>query len=150
METLILILSVVMILVGLYGAWPSIRGSAGERRPRQSVPARASPPPVSRPEATRVVPELGQRIEDAGQAMQLPARPNIAQPFPVTGLVSEVDSLRSQVELLRSEVISLSGAQRRESNERPRARRYSTGLYSYLPPALRREVRAVRHLRLHV
>ena len=61
---------------------------------------------------------------------------------PLGGLFSEVDILRAQVEHLRTEVVALSETATR--HERPRTRRYQTGVYSDLPVMLRRHVKEVR------
>ncbi len=117
METLVIIVAFWLILVGVYGALPLIRGEW--RRPVRPV--------VPRPAA-------------AGQTPSL--RRAAAVPGPrADGLSSEVDLLRLEVEQLRSE---LSASSRRGRNSRPRPRRYSTGLDSRLPKGLRRHVQAVR------
>lgn len=64
-------------------------------------------------------------------------------PAPLGGLFSEVDMLRAQVEHLRTEVVALSETATR--HERPRARRYQSGVvYTELPRMLRRHVKEVR------
>jgi hypothetical protein len=61
---------------------------------------------------------------------------------PLGGLFSEVDMLRAQVEHLRTEVVALSETSTR--GERPRTRRYQTGVYADLPRMLRRHVKEAR------
>ncbi len=61
---------------------------------------------------------------------------------PLGGLFSEVDILRAQIEHLRTEVVALSETATR--HERPRTRRYQTGVYSELPVMLRRHVNEAR------
>jgi hypothetical protein len=61
---------------------------------------------------------------------------------PLGGLFSEVDMLRAQVEHLRTEVVALSETATR--HEKPRTRRYQTGVYSDLPRMLRRHVKEAR------
>jgi hypothetical protein len=65
-----------------------------------------------------------------------------AKDEPLGGLFSEVDMLRSQVEHLRTEVVALSETATRQ--ERPRTRRYQTGVYADLPGSLRRHVKEAR------
>jgi hypothetical protein len=60
------------------------------------------------------------------------------------GLFSEVDTLRLQVETLRSEMSALHGA---PNSERPRLRRYRPGQYTELPRTLRRQFRQARAFR---
>jgi len=60
------------------------------------------------------------------------------------GLFSEVDTLRLQVETLRSEMSALNGDTR---GEKARLRRYRSGQYTELPRTLRRHVREVRSFR---
>jgi hypothetical protein len=64
----------------------------------------------------------------------------------VSGFSSEVDMLRAQVEELRSEIAALSGGPAGRQ-DRPRLRRHSIGVYTYLPRLLRRQVREVRSVR---
>jgi len=64
---------------------------------------------------------------------------------PLGGLFSEVDMLRSQVEHLRTEVVVLSETAARP--DRPRTRRYQTGVYADLPRMLRRHVQEARNER---
>jgi hypothetical protein len=63
-------------------------------------------------------------------------------PAPLGGLFSEVDMLRAQVEHLRTEVVALSETATR--HEKPRTRRYQTGVYTDLPRMLRRHVKEAR------
>jgi hypothetical protein len=58
------------------------------------------------------------------------------------GLFSEVDTLRLQVETLRSEVSALHGD---PGVEKAHLRRYRAGQYTELPRRLRRQVREVRN-----
>ena len=71
------------------------------------------------------------------------ARTSTDQPV-LGGLFSEVDTLRLQVETLRSEMSALSGMPR---SEKARLRRYASGQYTDLPRSLRRQVREVRNYR---
>ena len=68
---------------------------------------------------------------------------SIDQPV-LGGLFSEVDTLRIQVETLRSEMSALNGDPR---GERARLRRYRSGQYTELPRTLRRQVREARNFR---
>ena len=65
-----------------------------------------------------------------------------ARPAPLGEVFSEVDMLRAQVEHLRTEVVALSETATR--HERPRTRRYQTGVYADLPRMLRRHVKEAR------
>jgi hypothetical protein len=85
---------------------------------------------------------MGNRAEQArsqmhGASVGLPKRP-----APLGEVFSEVDMLRAQVEHLRTEVVALSETATR--HERPRTRRYQTGVYADLPRMLRRHVKEAR------
>ena len=74
------------------------------------------------------------------------ARQKTKDAAPLGGLFSEVDLLRAQVEHLRTEVVALSETATRQ--ERPRARRYQSGVvYTELPRMLRRHVKEARNER---
>jgi hypothetical protein len=60
------------------------------------------------------------------------------------GSFSEVDTLRLQVETLRSQMSAGGGSPR---SEKARLRRYASGQYAELPRSLRRQVREVRNYR---
>ena len=90
-----------------------------------------------------------ERARDAQQAgirsAAFSARMGVSREQPVLGgLFSEVDTLRLQVETLRSEMSALNGEPRAE---KARLRRYRPGQYTELPPTLRRQVREVRSFR---
>jgi hypothetical protein len=72
--------------------------------------------------------------------------PGSSEAAPLGGLFSEVDMLRAQVEHLRTEVVALSETAATRT-ERPRTRRYQTGVYADLPRMLRRHVKEVRDVR---
>jgi hypothetical protein len=82
------------------------------------------------------------RRHASSKARQTGARSGEA---PIGGLFSEVDLLRAQVEHLRTEVVALSETAAR--HERPRTRRYQTGVYTELPRMLRRHVKEARNER---
>jgi hypothetical protein len=132
METVLVIIAVWLIVSGLYGISPLLRRRA---RLRLAVPRRAPAPP----------PEVLEPTAENPFANAVPLRPSQTTPpqSGLSGLFSEVDQLRVQVERLRSEVIALSGAMPGRL-ERPRRRRYSMGLYADLPRLLRQHVREVR------
>ena len=122
MEILVIIVAFWLMLVGIYGGL-SLMNSSKRKRERTHHSATVRSAAVARTVST-------------------------AQPV-LGGLFSEVDMLRVQVEDLRSQVVALSGAGR---PERPRQRRYSSGVYTDLPRMLRRHVKEVRSIRhpLHV
>ena len=124
MEILVIIVAFWLILVGAYGGLMLLNGSH-----KHSGGYRGSPPPP--------------RVRLA-QLQQVPAPAN-KQPAQLGGLFSEVDMLRAQVEHLRTEVVALSDVATRF--EKPRTRRYRTGVYSDLPRLLRRHVKEVRNVR---
>jgi hypothetical protein len=123
-EILVIIVAFWLILVGGYGALTLLNGKATRPAARRAAPA----PRV------RIAPQNGQQ--------PLPGAPAQTQ---LGGLFSEVDMLRAQVEHLRTEVVALSDVATRY--EKPRTRRYRTGVYSDLPRLLRRQVKEVRHIR---
>jgi hypothetical protein len=122
-EILVIIVAFWLILVGGYGAMTLLNGGSKRRAPRRSAP----------PPRMRISQNFGQQPLPGTQAPQL------------GGLFSEVDLLRAQVEHLRTEVVALSETATRY--DRPRTRRYRTGVYSDLPRVLRRQVRQVRNIR---
>ena len=122
-EILIIIVAFWLILVGGYGAMTLLNGKPGRPTPRRA--AAAAP-------RARIAPKNGQQ-------------PLPGAPAQLGGLFSEVDMLRAQVEHLRTEVVALSDVASRY--EKPRTRRYRTGVYSDLPRLLRRQVKEVRHIR---
>jgi hypothetical protein len=124
-EILVIIVAFWLILVGGYGALTLLNGKAARPAARRA----AAPAP-----RIRIAPQNGQQ--------PLPGAPAQTQ---LGGLFSEVDMLRAQVEHLRTEVVALSDVATRY--EKPRARRYRTGVYSDLPRLLRRQVKEVRHIR---
>jgi hypothetical protein len=91
----------------------------------------------------RVVREQGRQAGIRSAAFSARHGASTDQPV-LGGLLSEVDTLRLQVETLRSEMSALSGD---PQSERARLRRYSSGQYTELPRTLRRQVRAVRSFR---
>jgi hypothetical protein len=123
-EILVIIVAFWLILVGGYGAMTLLNG-----RPAKAGSRRAALPPRA-----RIAPQSAQQ--------PLPGAPAHTQ---LGGLFSEVDMLRAQVEHLRTEVVALSDVASRY--EKPRTRRYRTGVYSDLPRLLRRQVKEVRHVR---
>jgi hypothetical protein len=80
-----------------------------------------------------------------GQSSARVGRQETKDASPIGGLFSEVDLLRAQVEHLRTEVVALSETATR--HERPRTKRYQTGVYTELPRMLRRHVKEARHER---
>jgi hypothetical protein len=124
-EILVIIVAFWLILVGGYGALTLFNGKPGRPTARRA----AAPAP-----RVRIAPQNGQQ--------PLPGAPAQTQ---LGGLFSEVDMLRAQVEHLRTEVVALSDVATRY--EKPRTRRYRTGVYSDLPRLLRRQVKEVRHIR---
>ena len=124
MEILVIIVAFWLLLVGAYGGMTLLNG--GHKR---GAGYRASPPPP--------------RVRLA-QFEQVPL-PSHKQPSQLGGLFSEVDMLRAQVEHLRTEVVALSDVATRY--EKPRTRRYRTGVYADLPRLLRRHVKEVRSVR---
>ena len=137
MEIIAVILAIWLVLLGLYGAWPYLGainfGALIERpqtalRPSIDLQARYNDQ-IAAAAAALAQPDL-----------RLPHRPEARASVP--GLFSEVDMLRAQVEQLRSEIVALSATQARA--DRPRLRRYRTGVYTYLPRPLRQHVREVR------
>ena len=125
-EILVIIVAFWLILVGGYGGMTLLNGS--HKRP---AAGRRVAPPAPR---VRISSEFGQQ--------PLPGAPASTQ---LGGLFSEVDMLRAQVEHLRTEVVALSDVATRY--EKPRTRRYRTGVYSDLPRLLRRQVKEVRSIR---
>ncbi len=123
MEILVIIVAFWLMLVGIYGGL-SLMNSSKRRRERTHQSSTVRSAAVTARSVSKEQPVLG-------------------------GLFSEVDMLRVQVEDLRSQVVALSGSGR---PERPRMRRYSTGVYTDLPRMLRRHVKEVRSIRhpLHV
>ncbi len=118
MEILVIIVAFCLVVVGGYGALALRRGGSFQR-------------------GSKAAPRV--RIED------WESHGSEQRATPLGGLFSEVDLLRAQVEHLRTEVVALSdvAAQR----ERPRTRRYNTGIYAELPRMLRRHVKAARIVR---
>lgn len=124
MEILVIIVAFWLLLVGAYGGLTLLNG--------RSKTGRGRPTPGS----PRV------RIAE----WEKTPLPGSSQPAaPLGGLFSEVDMLRAQVEHLRTEVVALSETATR--HERPRTRRYQTGVYADLPRMLRRHVKEVRNIR---
>jgi hypothetical protein len=123
MEILVIIVAFWLVLVGAYGGFSLYSSSSRRGSMRRS---NAKPPRV------RI-----RRFE------QTPLS-GVAEPQ-LGGLFSEVDMLRAQVEHLRTEVVALSDVASR--HERPRMRRYRTGVYASLPGRLRRQVKEVRSIR---
>jgi hypothetical protein len=163
METIILILAIALIAVGAYGAWPLIKGdtAGNQRQPR----VRSNSVVIDRSAGIEknVLESLQRQVRDAAASLaQNTKKPAPAASFATAPaanlpaasvLFNEVDSLKSQVEQLRSEVGALSSHDRipdRQSRQRPSASRYRIGVYSSLPPILRQQVQATRHTRLHV
>jgi hypothetical protein len=124
-EILVIIIAFWLILVGGYGGMTLLNGS------HKHPAARRVAPPAPR---VRISSEFAQQ--------PLPGAPASTQ---LGGLFSEVDLLRAQVEHLRTEVVALSDVATR--HEKPRTRRYRTGVYSDLPRLLRRQVKEVRNIR---
>jgi hypothetical protein len=124
-EILVIIVAFWLILVGGYGAMTLLNGNAKHPAPRRT-------------------PAAAPRVRGGAQFGQqpLPGAPATSQ---LGGLFSEVDLLRAQVEHLRTEVVALSDVATRY--EKPRTRRYRTGVYSDLPRMLRRQVKEVRNIR---
>ena len=117
MGILVIIVAFWLMLVGIYGGL-SLMNSGRRRRERTHHSSTVRSAAVAARGVSKDQPVLG-------------------------GLFSEVDMLRVQVEDLRSQVVALSGSRQ----DRPRMRRYATGVYSDLPPVLRRHVKEVRSIR---
>jgi hypothetical protein len=132
METLIIIVAFWLIVVGIYGALPLVRGVA-------HGPARGAPRVSRSPLASISSFSLPHRQESR------PAVQRQTERIPSPSLFSELDMLRAQVEHLRSQLVALSSASSRE--ERARHRRYRSGPYAELPRPLRRQVHEVRSVR---
>jgi hypothetical protein len=165
MEVLVIIVAFWLVLFGAYGAWPLVRGigprSVATRLPDVDLTRRYNEQ-IAAAAAALAQPQV--QHAEARQSPQSPfqsfeSRPSVqafevhSTPQPVEsrrparastgGLFSEVDMLRAQVEQLRSEVAALSSGSAPRL-ERPRLRRYRTGVYTYLPRLLRQQVRDVR------
>lgn len=125
MEILVIIVAFWLMLVGVYGGWSLRNGSQ-----RGSVARRA-----------------GQAAAPRVRLAQWDRKPSPVkrEAVKLEPLVNEVDMLRAQVEHLRTEVVALSDVAGRY--ERPRTRRYRTGVYADLPRILRRQVKEVRNIR---
>ena len=103
-EILVISVTFWVVLLGIYGSWPYVRGFLGRRdsgRLRSDIgltssdndpPAVATTAPAESPLLSHV------------QPFQLPDRPLLG------GSVAEVDRLRAQVEQSRSESVDLSSA----------------------------------------
>jgi hypothetical protein len=115
---LVIIVAFWLMLVGIYGGL-SLMNSSRRRRARAHQSATVRSAAVAARTVAKDQPVLG-------------------------GLFSEVDMLRVQVEDLRSQVVALSSSAR---PDRPRLRRYRTGVYTDLPRMLRRHVKEVRSVR---
>jgi hypothetical protein len=140
-EIVVVILAIWLVLLGLYGAWPYLAAI--------NFGALTAARPQARP-AVDLQERYNDQIAAAAAALAQPERPLPHRPAArasVPGLFSEVDMLRAQVEQLRSEIVALSSAPLRP--DRPRLRRYSTGVYTYLPRPLRQHVREIRVNRRH-
>jgi hypothetical protein len=122
-EILVIIVAFWLLLVGAYGGLTLLNGRSKTARGRT-------------PGLPRV------RIANWGTT---PRQGSDEARAPLGGLFSEVDMLRAQVEHLRTEVVALSETATR--HERPRTRRYQTGVYADLPRMLRRHVKEVRNIR---
>ena len=145
LETIVLILAVALIGIGIFGAWPLLAGEGGQRQAvRRSTAGGVLLNRGSSAPNREVAQAFQRQVKAAASAMTGARKP--AQPAEM--LASEVDLLRMQVEKLRTEIVTLSGT--RERFEKSRVRRYRTGVYSYLPPILRRQVSEVRQSRIHV
>jgi hypothetical protein len=135
-ETLIVAVAVVLIALGLFGLSPLLL-----RRKRVLPPL---------PHIRSVAASKKQQILTAPPLPELPLP--AAPPAPVApvraGHPSEVDYLRAQLDQLRSELFAVATPVPPRF-ERPRLRRYRTGVYSHLPRDLRRHVKEVRQLRHH-
>lgn len=136
METIVLIVAFWLVLLGAYGVVTLLRDQPRQRDARRTYPARRRP--FDWPE------RADERHGGATRDLEPMGRSESSQ---VSGLFSEVDLLRAQVERLRSEIVALSGATNADWLDRPRVRRYRTGAYTYLPRMLRRHVREVRSFR---
>jgi hypothetical protein len=133
METIILIVAFWLVILGAYCVVILLRDQSSTRE--------ATQPAVRE----RVV--FGWPDREEQQLPPAPVRSGRRdESRQVSGLYSEVDLLRAQVERLRSEIVALSGATN-AGRDRPRVRRYRTGVYTYLPRMLRRHVREVRSFR---
>ena len=137
MEVIIVILAIWLALIGLYGAWPyvsAVNFGAIFARPQIS----AGPEFAIRERYNDQIAAAAAVL--AQPELQLPPRPVVRASLP--NLPTEVDILRAQVEQLRSELDALSTTATRL--DRPRLRRYRTGVYTYLPRPLRQHVRELR------
>jgi hypothetical protein len=123
-EILVIIVAFWLLLVGAYGGLTLLNGRSKRGRVR---PTPGSP-----------------RVRIANWETT-PLRGSDEARAPLGGLFSEVDMLRAQVEHLRTEVVALS--ETATKHERPRTRRYQTGVYTDLPRMLRRHVKEVRNIR---
>jgi hypothetical protein len=165
-DTLLLIAGFFFIVIGVYGAFVlpgssrQARGGGGRTSAtsvfHEAFASTQRPPerrtqPATAPMAGQEV-GLFSGIFRPGQGGQRPERTLAGRGVirevrpPAERTFSEVDLLRAQVEELRTELAALSSSPATRP-ERPRLRRHGIGLYTYLPPALRRQVREVRSSR---
>ena len=144
METLVIIVAVWLILLGIYGALPMLRGSNNPRPVAPRVAVRS----FAQVEVPAFIETTSEHAAPIVQPRPAVRASHAQSPLPAMGLFSEVDMLRAQVEHLRSELSALATAPvRREAGSR--SRRYRPGVYTELPRSLRRQVHEVRSGRRH-
>ncbi len=142
MEILVVIVAFWLVILGVYGALPFLRGRGfgAAERPRVRVERRPTP-----------LRQGGRApLTFASQPDELPASTGaLSSRGPqVAGLFSEVDLLRAQVQQLRSEI----GGQASFGTwgEKQRTRSHPTGVSAQLPTDLRRHVQEVRNTRRYM
>jgi hypothetical protein len=137
LEAVIVIASIFLILMGIYGVMPLLR-TASPRTNAAGAPKFAPNPIV-------------EAIQREVEARPAPVRPAVRRQVPLQDFqtgdpYAEVSMLRAQVEHLRSELVALSSNTASKA-DRPRSRRSRIFHYTDLPRPLRRQVREVRSVR---